>query len=109
MIPGMDKNGISSDDKLKDVHIVQPNGQLGDEDAIIIDNERVENKVTAKSDGHFQDHNEPGCGTMDDGVHEEASVSDDDSEVSSYEDYLHESDYEQASASEEDIEVCEHN
>ncbi|GJN20779.1 hypothetical protein PR202_gb08197 [Eleusine coracana subsp. coracana] len=98
----MDKNGILSDDKIKNVQPVQANGQLGDEDVIIIDAESDENKVGAKSDGLFKEHS---SGTMDDGLHEEASVSDDDSEIDSYESFLHESDNEQASASEEDIEV----
>ncbi|KAK3157704.1 hypothetical protein QOZ80_2AG0126760 [Eleusine coracana subsp. coracana] len=98
----MDKNGIVSDDKIKNVQPVQANGQLGDEDVIIIDAESDENKVGAKSDGLSKEHS---SGTMDDGLHEEASVSDDDSEIDSYESFLHESDNEQASASEEDIEV----
>ncbi|TVU30471.1 hypothetical protein EJB05_22097, partial [Eragrostis curvula] len=107
--PGMDKNRISSDEKLKSMKSVQSNGQLrDDDDVIIIEAEWDKTKFGTKTDGLVKEHKDPGHGTMDDvddGVHEEASVSDDDSEVDSYEFFLRESDNEEASASEEDIEV----
>ncbi|KAL6641027.1 hypothetical protein ACP70R_019208 [Stipagrostis hirtigluma subsp. patula] len=102
--PEMDKNGLLSDDKLKKAEYVEPNGQLQDDDIIIIDSQKDENSVGAKTnatDGHIK---ESECGTMDNGVDEAASATDDDS-VDSYDSSLHESDSEQASASEEDIEV----
>ncbi|CAN6288056.1 unnamed protein product [Urochloa humidicola] len=104
----MDKDGILSDDKLKRMKSVQPNGQLGDEDIIVIDSQSDENRVGAKTntrDDLFKEHEDPVSRTMDNNVNEETSITDDDSDADSYEFILHESDDEQASAIEEDSEV----
>ncbi|OEL21409.1 Protein CHROMATIN REMODELING 20 [Dichanthelium oligosanthes] len=108
IILDMDNDGILSDDKLKKMESVQPNGRLGDDDIIIIDSQSDENKVGAKtniSDGLSKEHKEPVYRTMDNNVNEETSITDDGSEADSYEFFLPESDNEQASASEEDTEV----
>jgi len=109
----MNKDGILSDDELKKMESVQPNGQHGDVDIIIIDSQNDENKAGAKTnirDDLFKEHKEPVCRTVDNNVNdEETSITDDDSEADSYEFFLRESDNEQASASEVDTEVCESN
>jgi len=113
IILAMNKDGILSDDKLKMTESVQPNGQHGDVDIIIIDSQNDENKAGAKTnirDDLFKEHKEPVCRTVDNNVNdEETSITDDDSEADSYEFFLRESDNEQASASEVDTEVCESN
>jgi len=100
----MNKDGILSDDELKKMESVQPNGQHGDVDIIIIDSQNDENKAGAKTnirDDLFKEHKEPVCRTVDNNVNdEETSITDDDSEADSYEFFLRESDNEQASASE---------
>jgi len=105
----MNKDGILSDDELKKMESVQPNGQHGDVDIIIIDSQNDENKAGAKTnirDDLFKEHKEPVCRTVDNNVNdEETSITDDDSEADSYEFFLRESDNEQASASEVDTEV----
>lgn len=104
----MNKDGILSD-KLKKMESVQPNGHLGDDDIIIIDSQSEEHKVGAKTnirDDLYEEHKEP---VMDNNVKEETSITDDDSEADSYESFLRESDNEQASAYDEDTEVCESN
>ncbi|CAN6293341.1 unnamed protein product [Urochloa humidicola] len=103
----MDKDGVLSDDKLKKMESVQPNGQLGNDDIIIIDSQSDEYKVEAKTNTGdlFEEHNEPVSRTMDNNVNEETSSTDEDSDADSYEFFLRESDNEQASASEEDTEV----
>ena len=107
----MNKDGILSDDELKKMESVQPNGQHGD-DIIVIDSQSDENKAGAKTnirDDLFKEHKEPVCRsrTVDNNVNdEETSIADDDSEADSNEFFLCESDNEQASASEVDTEVC---
>ncbi|PUZ38800.1 hypothetical protein GQ55_9G225000 [Panicum hallii var. hallii] len=105
----MNKDGILSDGKLKKMESVQPNGQHGDDDIIIIDSQSDENKAGAKTnirDDLYKEHKEPVCRTVDNNVNdEETSITDDDSEADSYEFFLRESDNEQASASEIDTEV----
>lgn len=108
----MNQDGILVDDNLKNMESVKTNGQLGDDDIIIIDSQSDENKDGAKisiSDDLFKEHKEPGCKTTDNDVNEETSITDDDSEADSYEFFARESDNEQASGSEIDAEVCESN
>ncbi|RCV42654.1 hypothetical protein SEVIR_9G232600v4 [Setaria viridis] len=108
MILCMNQDGILPDDKLKNMESVQTNGQLGDDDIIIIDSQSDENKVGAKSsirEDLFKEHKEPVCKTMDNDVNEETSITDDDSEADSFEFFVHESDNEQALGSEKDTEV----
>lgn len=108
----MNQDGILADDNLKNMESVKTNGQLGDDDIIIIDSQSDENKDGAKisiSDDLFKKHKEPGCKTTDNDVNEETSITDDDSEADSYEFFVRESDNEQASGSEIDAEVCESN
>ncbi|KAL6842436.1 hypothetical protein ACP4OV_027863 [Aristida adscensionis] len=100
----MDMNGLESDEKLKKEESVQPNGQLED-DIIIVDPEKNGDTVGAETNIRDVLLKNPKCGTMDNGVHEEASVTDYDSETNSDELSLDESDSAQASASEEEIEV----
>ncbi|KAJ1295322.1 hypothetical protein BS78_01G215300 [Paspalum vaginatum] len=104
----MNNDGMLSDEKLRKMESVQPNGQLGDDDIIVIDSQSDENKVGAETnitDCLIEEHKEPVCGTMDNNANEEQSITDDDSEADSYESFLHESDNEQTSAHEEDAEV----
>lgn len=104
----MNEDGILSD-KLKKMESVKRNGQLGDDDIIIIDSQSDDHKVGAKTyirDDLYEEHKEP---VMDNNVNKETSITDDNSEADSYESFLPESDNEQASAYDEDTEVCESN
>uniref|UniRef100_A0A0D9XKB5 Transcriptional regulator ATRX n=1 Tax=Leersia perrieri TaxID=77586 RepID=A0A0D9XKB5_9ORYZ len=96
----MDDNKKLSDDKSKSMEPVHSNGQAGENEIIIIEHESDENKSEVDTrHGVCEAHKVNGYGTTENGSHEEASSTDDDSESDSYEYLLRESDNERTSES----------
>ncbi|KAF0929785.1 hypothetical protein E2562_025924 [Oryza meyeriana var. granulata] len=98
----MDETRKLSDDKSKRMEPIHSNGQAGEDKIIIVEHETDANKFEVETDtGHgvCEEHNVNGYGATENGMHEETSTTDDDSESDSYEHLLREPDNEQTSES----------
>ncbi|KAL5224296.1 hypothetical protein ABZP36_010935 [Zizania latifolia] len=98
----MDENRKLSDEESKKMEPFHSNGQPGEDEIVTVEPQSDVKKFgveTGINDGVCEAHKVHEYGTAENGLHEEPFTTDDDSEVSSYEYLLRESDNEQTSVS----------